>query len=99
MDDIKLTGVVVTTAHRGVFFGYVPEGTQPKEQVIELQRARNCLYWSDKLRGFLGLASAGPNKQSKVGPAVSSLVLTEVTSVATCTPEAVAAWELAPWGA
>ncbi len=85
--------VVVTTEHRGVFFGYA---TDTSGDVIHLRAARNCVYWSHGVRGFMGLAATGPDKQSKVGPA-ADIEVRKITSVIKCTPEAVAAWESAPW--
>jgi hypothetical protein len=87
--------VVVTTQHRGVFFGYTDDTTGA---IITLRAARNCLYWSAEQKGFLGLASMGPVRGCRVGPAVD-LELRDITSVAACTPEAVKAWEAAPWSA
>jgi len=87
--------VVVTTAHRGVFFGYTRDS---KVEIIELERARVCLYWSADVRGFMGLAGQGPTKGCRVGPPVTKIELREVTSVIDCTLEAVEAWESAPWG-
>lgn len=85
---------VVTTSHRGVFFGEVVEkgGT-----TATLASARNCLYWPSTVKGFLGLASTGPLNGSRVGPAVESLELTGVTSFTKCTPEAIERWEAGPW--
>ena len=34
--------VVVTTEHRGVFFGYTADTSG---DVIHLRAARNCIYW------------------------------------------------------
>lgn len=85
--------VLVTTAHRGVFFGYAEDTTG---ETIKLRRARNCIYWSDIMRGFLGLAAIGPNKDCRIGPA-ADIELRNVTCVAEVTPEAVAKWEAAPW--
>jgi hypothetical protein len=85
--------VLVTTAHRGVFFGYA---TDTSGDTIKLRRARNCIYWPASQRGFLGLASDGPQNGARVGPAVD-LEVRAITSVAECTPAAVAAWEAAPW--
>ena len=85
--------VVVTTAHRGVFFGYA---TDVSGETIKLRAARNCVYWSEKVRGFMGLAATGPDKQSRVGPA-ADIELRNITSVIACTREAVAAWEAQPW--
>lgn len=85
--------VVVTTTHRGVFFGYATDTTGA---IIALRRARNCLYWPADQKGFLGLAAMGPVKGCRIGPAVD-LELRDITSVAVCTPQAVEAWEKAPW--
>jgi hypothetical protein len=89
----KERAVVVTTEHRGVFFGYAAD---TDGDVIKLRSARNCIYWSRGVRGFMGLAATGPDKASKVGPAVD-IEVRKITSVIECTPESIAAWEGAPW--
>lgn len=90
--------VLITTAHKGVFFGYTSE--KPEEIIaakkVSLRAARNCIYWPASQRGFIGLASEGPHKEAKIGPS-ADISLADVTSVANCTEEAVKAWELAPW--
>jgi hypothetical protein len=85
--------VLVTTVHRGVFFGYATDTSGP---TIKLRRARNCLYWSEDVRGFLGLASDGPSPSCRVGPA-ADIELRDITCVATVTPAAVEKWESQPW--
>lgn len=85
--------VLVTTSHRGVFFGYA---TDTDGAIIKLRAARNCIYWPTKQKGFLGLATEGPLPGARIGPA-ADLDLRDITSVATCTPAAVTAWENAPW--
>lgn len=89
----KKRAVLVTTSHRGVFFGYA---TETDGAVINLKRARNCIYWSTKEKGFLGLASSGPSSACKVGPA-ADIELRDITCVAEVTDEAAKAWEIAPW--
>ena len=86
--------VLVTTVHRGVFFGYLL-GEPSKERVV-LRNARNVVRWSGT-RGFLGLAASGPTDQCRIGPRVPELTLWDITSVTTCTPEAVQRMEAAPW--
>lgn len=86
--------VIVTTAHRGVFFGFAEDTTG---ETIALKRARLCVYWSSDVKGFMGLASGGPTKSCKIGPP-ADITLRAITSVLEVTPEAVAAWEKAPWG-
>ena len=85
--------VVVTTAHRGVFFGYA---TKTDGATIALRRARLCVYWSADLRGFMGLAAKGPSATCRIGPP-ADIELRAITSVVSVTPEAVVRWEAAPW--
>jgi hypothetical protein len=85
--------VLVTTEHRGVFFGYAGETRGDR---IDLKRARLCVYWSPAMHGFMGLASAGPDKACKVGPP-ADIELRAITSVVEVSPEAVERWEAAPW--
>jgi hypothetical protein len=85
--------VVVTTEHRGVFFGYT---TDTSGDLIALRSARNCIYWPAENKGFLGLASMGPLNGARIGPA-ADIELRKITCVAECTPAAVKAWEAAPW--
>ncbi len=86
--------VVVTTKHRGVFYGTLKK--LDGDNII-LSRARNCLYWSSETKGFLGLAATGPLGDSRVGPEVDSLTLMGVTSITPCSAAAVKRWEEAPW--
>ena len=86
--------VVVTTEHRGVFFGYTDK---TDGEIIALRAGRLCVHWSAELRGFMGLASRGPTKSCRIGPP-ADIELRKITSVLACTPEAVEAWEKAPWG-
>ena len=89
----KERAVVVTTEHRGVFFGYAID---VDGEIIKLRAARNCIYWSADVRGFMGLAATGPNKNCKIGPS-ADISLRKITSVMECTSEATTAWENAPW--
>ncbi len=85
--------VLVTTTHRGVFFGYA---TDTAGDVIKLRSARNCLYFSRETKGFLGLANKGPVGDSRVGPP-ANIELRNITCVAEVTAEAIKVWESAPW--
>ena len=86
--------VLVTTKHRGVFFGTLVEDNDDR---VTLKDARNCVSWNVETRGFLGLAATGPKPGCRIGPAVPSLTLSGVTSVARCTDEAALLWESGPW--
>lgn len=94
--DTEEQAVVVTTEHRGVFFGYInPE--RVRDEQLELKRARLCVYWSTAMHGFMGLASMGPDNACKIGPQAESITLRKITSVVACTPAAVDRWEKGPW--
>lgn len=80
--------VIVTTAHRGVFFGYADN---TDGETIKLNRSRLCLYWSADLRGFMGLAAMGPNSSCKIGPP-ADITLRSITAVLEVTPDAEAKW-------
>ena len=88
--------VVITTSHRGVFFGYLAEYT-PGDLVIHLKQVRCCISWPTEQRGFIGLASDGPKRGSRIGPAAPSAEIRDVTGVWDCSDEAVKVWESAPW--
>src|ERR1017187_1163748 len=85
--------VLVTTSHRGVFAGWA---TDTDGAIIKLRAARNCLYWPATQKGFIGLAANGPVSGARIGPC-ADIELRDITSVSVCTPEAVKAWEAAPW--
>jgi hypothetical protein len=86
--------VVVTTKHRGVFFGTLEsrEGTE-----CVLSDARVCVYWSQKTRGFVGLAATGPLTGSRVSPAAPRMEIVDITAILHCSDEAVKQWEEGQW--
>jgi hypothetical protein len=86
--------VLVTTKHRGVFFGYAIDTSK---DTIALRAGMLCLFWSADVRGFMGLAATGPTASCRIGPR-ADIEVREVTSVSAVTPKAVAAWEATPWG-
>lgn len=86
--------LLVTTVHRGVFFGY---GVPTDGETMELERCRMCIYWPEENHGVWGLAKDGPKTGSRIGPAVATMILRDVTAVAEVAPEAVNAWESEPW--
>jgi hypothetical protein len=87
-------GLVVTTAHRGVFFGY---GEPTTDKTVRLEQCRMCVYWSADVRGVMGLAAKGPSGSCRVTAAVPSFTVQDVTSIAEATDAAIARWETGPW--
>ena len=95
MNDAR--AVMVTTRHRGVFFGYV-NGAEPTEEQATLDRARMCVYWSSDVRGVLGLVSGGPTGGCRVTHALAEpMTIYGITGVFDVTADAVKAWERGPW--
>ncbi len=86
--------VVVTTKHKGVFFGYSVE-YKPGQEIIMLKNARNCIYWRG-IKGVIDLATTGPTNDCRVGPQ-ADIELRDITCVLDCTKKACQAWEKAPW--
>ncbi len=93
MSKVKERPVLVTTAHRGVFFGFA---TETDGEQIALRAARGFVYWSRDVKGFLGLAATGPTKSCRIGPP-ADITLRNITSVAEVSADAVKCWEAAPW--
>jgi hypothetical protein len=91
--DSSLRPVVVTTAHRGVFFGYADK---TDGDTIKLKDGRLCVSWSSDMKGFMGLASFGPSNTCRIGPP-ADIELRNITAVIDVKPEAVTRWENGPW--
>jgi hypothetical protein len=86
--------VVVTTQHRGVFFGNLDSS---ENNTVVLSEAQMCVYWSADVCGVLGLAATGPSRGCRVTPVVPRIVLSGVTAVMDATEGAVVAWRARPW--
>lgn len=85
--------VLITTQHRGVFFGtLLSEANNGK--TVELKDARCAIYWGTA-GGFLELAGKGPNSKSKIGAVAPQVTLHDVTSKSVCSAEAAEAWRKA----
>lgn len=83
--------VIVTTEHRGVFFGYASdtEGTE-----IKLENARMAIAFGTT-RGILELAETGPTSRSKISARAPAIDVRKVTAVIEVAPAAVEKWEAA----
>ncbi len=93
--DAEDVPVLVTTIHRGVFFGFAKRADTTRQDSMELRRVRCCIYWSRDIGGFLGLASRGPSNECKIGSEAPSVLLHGITSCSHVTEEAVARWKAA----
>lgn len=89
---------MVTTRHRGVFFGYTDQDELGEGDSLEVESMRMCIYWSRAMRGVLGLAQQGPDSDCRVGPRVEGTSrLFGVTGIFPVAEAAKERWESAPW--
>lgn len=89
---MKGKAVLVTTLHRGVFFGHIKDDNKVPEY-ITLTNAKNCIYWSSDVQGFLGLAANGPTSGCRIGVEVPELTLWQITSITPITEAAEKKWK------
>ncbi len=94
MSKSKNIPLIITTAHKGVFFGH---GIPTSDKTIRIQNVRMCIYWSADVKGVVGLAVTGPTKNCRIGPAAPAMIIQDVTSVMEVSAEAAEKWEGAPW--
>ncbi len=87
---MSTTTVIVTTKHRGVFWGS-PDGYATGDEIIHLNNARMCIYWSGR-KGILGLAENGPLDADRIGATAPRIELRDITAVIGVTDKAAAAW-------
>lgn len=90
----KLIPLLVTTLHKGVFFGY---GRPTQNKTIRLADAQMCVYWDSDTKGVLGLAAKGPSSSCRIGPSVPAITLQDVTSVTEASAEAAEKFKQEPW--
>lgn len=88
----KLRPVIVTTEHRGVFFGYADN---TRSATIDLHNARMAIRFGTT-RGLMQLAETGPTGSSKISARAGMIEIRKITAVFEVAPDAVKAWEDAP---
>ena len=91
----QIKAVLVTTAHRGVFYGRLAAGQDENDRTLVLEDCRNVIYWQGPA-GFLGLAAEGPAEGSRIGAAAPRVRLHDITSLTDCTEAAAARFESWP---
>jgi len=83
--------IIITTEHRGVFFGYVEDDTNLKEKTQSLKDARMAIRWRTT-KGIAELAETGPNDESIIGSKADVPVIHNVTAVFFVSKEAEEKW-------
>ena len=87
-----MRAILITTKHRGVFYGEV-EDSEPidGEHIKNVRMARMAICFGTE-HGVAQLAATGPTENSKIGSAADMPIIRDVTAVWSVTDEAAAAW-------
>jgi len=88
----KMKPVLVTTKHRGVFAGLIPEKQDLTATQMPLQQARMAIYWGTT-KGVLELANTGPTAKSKISAVADVPMLHDITGLFAITEEAWRVWQ------
>lgn len=86
--------VLVTTKHRGVFAGLVPDDADLAQATLSLKSARMAIRFGTT-KGVQQLAETGPTSNSRISAPSDIPVLHDVTAVFAITDNAWAKWEAA----
>ena len=86
--------VLITTQHRGVFAGLVPEDQDVGARTMALKEARMAIYWGTT-RGVMELAETGPTSKSKISAQADIPALHDITAVFEITGPAWEKWRAA----
>lgn len=87
-----MKAVLVTTQHRGVFFGLVPTDLDMSAKTMPLKSAMCAIYFGTN-RGVAELAATGPTSESRIGAAADIEAIHDITAVWSVTDEARKRWE------
>lgn len=86
--------VLITTQHRGVFAGEIPDGQDLTAKAMPLKNARMAIIWGTT-RGIMELCETGPTSRSKISAPADIPMLHDITAIFAITPEASAKWQKA----
>lgn len=91
-NQVQMRNILVTTAHRGVWFAQVPadKDLTPKT-LTDLKNCRMAIYWGTT-KGLQQLCETGPTDTSKISAPADIPVLHDVTAVFDVTDNAAAIW-------
>ncbi len=87
--------VLITTEHRGVFAGLVPDDQDMNARTMAIKDARMAIYWSTT-KGIAELAETGPTSGSKIGAPADIEAVHDITAIWTIEEDAWKAWQNAP---
>lgn len=83
--------ILISTAHRGVFFGLVPPDQDLNARTMALKSARCAIYWGTT-KGLAELAESGPTAKSRIGAPADLEAIHDITAVWSVTEKAAEKW-------
>ena len=84
--------VLITTQHRGVFGGLIPDGQDLTAKAMPLKEARMAIRWGTS-RGVMELCETGPTRDSKLSAPADIPMLHDITAIFAITDEAWKKWQ------
>ena len=89
-----MKNILVTTKHRGVFAGQVPDDQDLTSSTMALTSARMAIYWGTT-KGLMELCDTGPTSKSKISAPADIPVLHDITAVFSISDQAWGKWQSA----
>ena len=86
--------ILITTLHRGVFAGLVPDDQDLSAKTMRLENARCAIYWGTT-KGVAELADTGPTDSSRIGAPATIEAIHDITAVWAISAEAWKKWQAA----
>ena len=86
-----MKAIMVTTEHRGVFGGLVPDDQDMNARTMALKDARMAIRWGTS-KGVMELAHTGPTKDSLISAPADIPALHDITAVFDITDKAWKKW-------
>lgn len=84
--------VLVTTQHRGVFGGLIPDDQDLTVKQMPLKDARMAIYWGTT-RGIMELCDTGPTSNSRISAPADIPMLHDITAIFAISDKAWEKWQ------
>ncbi|MEP3072846.1 hypothetical protein [Maricaulis sp.] len=94
MSDTTMKPVLVTTQHRGVFAGLIPDDQDLTAKAMPLKGAKMAIYWGTT-KGLMQLCEEGPTSKSKISSPADIPMLHDITAVFGISDDAWKKWQAA----
>ena len=86
--------VIITTQHRGVFAGEIPDDQDLSAKAMPLFNAKMAIYWGTT-KGVMELAETGPTSKSRISAQADIPMLHDITAIFGISEKAWEKWQKA----